>query len=158
MSARSQGWPAMPAQGSGGRTPQRQPGQPEKQPYLYTIPIAPTSAGQTYVAADATVQVNYQIVNFPFRWLLAVATATYGAFSVQVYDQGRVYYFSPSAVNAANFWGTAQNPMPLLTPYTFQQNTQIQFTVNELSGNNNTIQLCLIGYQIVPYGYYGTEY
>ncbi len=125
--------------------------------YLYRIPINIASAGQTYLAANATVTLNYQVVNFPFRWLLAVAAST-GLFKTQIYDQGRTYYLSPAQIRSDCEWGTAQQPMPLLTPYTFQQNTQVQFTVTDLSGANNTIQLVLIGYQIVPAGTYGAQY
>ena len=122
--------------------------------YLYRIPINITSPGQTYLAANTQVQSNFQIVNFPFRWLLAAANST-GTFTCQIYDQGRTYYLSPAPLNNVNEWGTATQPMPLLTPYTFQQNTQVQFTVKDTSGANNTIQLVLIGYQIVPNGTYG---
>jgi len=122
--------------------------------YLYRIPITVATAGQTYLAANTTVNIPYQVVNFPFRWLFAVASST-GTFTTLIYDVGRVYYLSPSALNNVNEWGTAQLPMPLLTPYTFQQNTQVQFTVTDTSGANNTIQLVLIGHQIVPNGTYG---
>ena len=122
--------------------------------YFYRIPINVVSPDQTYLTASTQVQIPYQVVNFPFRWLFAVASST-GTFTCQIYDQGRSYYMSPSPLNSSCEWGTALAPMPLLTPYVFQQNTQVQFTVKDTSGANNTIQLVLIGYQIVPNGTYG---
>jgi len=127
------------------------------EPYLYRFVVPIISPGQTYLAANAGVVTNIQIVNYPFRWLFAVASST-GIFTCQIYDQTRNYNMSPAPINNVNEWGTAQLPMPLLTPYTFRQSSQVQFTVKDTSGANNTIQLVLIGYQIVPNGTYGAAY
>ena len=100
------------------------------------------------LAGNASTTKTVTILTYPFQWMLAIASST-GAFTFQIQDVGRQYYFQSAAVQSVNGWGTAQNPFPLLSPYIFDQNQQVTFTVTDTSGSSNDIHLTLNGFQII---------
>jgi hypothetical protein len=94
--------------------------------------------------------VNYaslQILDRSFRWMLAAAVST-GPFTIQIYDSRNKRPFSQQQVHSANIFGTAQNPMPLLTPFTFMKRGSILASMTDLSNAQNTIRLSFIGVEL----------
>lgn len=87
-------------------------------------------AGQAQAQASSV-----QVLNRAFRWMMAVATSTF-AFSAQIQDSRDLRPFSNQAVHSSNFWGTAQNPMPLLTPFRFNKNSNILANLTDLGGGS----------------------
>lgn len=80
--------------------------------------------------------------NRPFRLVFAKASST-GPFTFTITDASTNRNFSNAAIHQNNFFGTAQNPYPLVTPYVF--NKQVQFVFNDLSGGANRIFIALGG-------------
>lgn len=78
-----------------------------------------------------------QVLNRPFRWMLATAVSTF-PFSSQVYDSRDLRPFSNQPVHSNNLWGTSVNPMPLMTPFRFNKNANILATVTDLGGGSGT--------------------
>lgn len=108
------------------------------------ITIAANSVNQ---AANITL-----VDNRPFRLVFAKASST-GVFTFTMTDASTNRNFSAGtattaggvagAIHRDNFFGTAQNPYPLVTPYVF--NKQVQFAFNDLSGAPNRIFVALGG-------------
>lgn len=96
------------------------------------------------LAANAQGVFTSQILNVPFRWRWPIGFST-GAYSVLVQDNRSGRQFSNEALYGPNFFGTAQNAIPLLTPWVFIQGGQIQVTLTDLSGAQNTIHLTFRG-------------
>jgi hypothetical protein len=90
---------------------------------------------------------SVQILDRSFRWMLATYVST-GAFTVQILDSRNKRPFSQQQVHVNNFFGTAQNPMPLLTPFTFEKRGSILANITDLSNANNTIRLSFIGVEL----------
>lgn len=120
-------------------------------PEFYCYPI------RAVVGASAqNVGITQAIVNWPFVWTLAIANST-AAFEFSLIHNGPAYaFFNASGSNAnngfvlnSNFWGTAQQPNPVMPTYTFGPQTSLTITVNELSGAQNTINFLLRGYQLL---------
>lgn len=101
----------------------------------------------TLVAGNGTANVIITIVNWDFLWLELTGDYTSINFTFLITDVGSTRNFSPPAtqIAAADMVGTGQNPFPLLTPYTFAKQSQIQVSLTDTSGANNTIALCFIG-------------
>jgi hypothetical protein len=90
--------------------------------------------GPLAVNGQATLQAqSVQVLNRPFRWMMAVAVSTF-PFTAQISDSRDQRPFSNQPVHSSNLWGTAQNPMPLLTPFRFNKNSNILGTVTDLGG------------------------
>lgn len=88
------------------------------------------------------------ILDAPFRWLFAVAQST-GAFTAQIFDGANKRPFMPTQLHNSIVFGTAQNPMPVIVPYVFQQRTSILVTLTDLSGANNAVWIGFIGAEVV---------
>src|SRR5579884_4085313 len=108
------------------------------------------------VAANGNAQGSALILDKPFRWMFATAKST-GTFVFTVQDAKNKRPFqlvNTSAgqagvgVQNVNFWGTGQNPFPLPIPYEFAPRDQIQVSVSDTSGAQNTINLNFIGVEI----------
>lgn len=84
-----------------------------------------------------------------FEWIFRIATQT-GTFTVQITDlaTGRVLMSAP--VNNANYFGTAQLPMPNLEPYIFARSSSIGVLITDTSGAGNTVQIVFDGYKLFP--------
>jgi hypothetical protein len=95
--------------------------------------------GPNVLAGGATLQASsVQVLNRAFRWMMAVAVSTF-PFSTQVSDSRDLRPFSNQPVHSNNLWGTAQNPMPLLTPFRFNKNANILATITDLGGGSGTV-------------------
>lgn len=90
---------------------------------------------------------SVQILDRSFRWMMASAVST-GSFTAQILDSRNKRPFSQQQVHSANFFGTAQNPMPLLTPFTFEKRGSIMANLTDLSGASNTVRLAFIGVEL----------
>lgn len=88
---------------------------------------------------QATTQASsVQVLNRPFRWMMALAVSTF-PFTSQISDSRDQRPFSNQPVHSSNLWGTAQNPMPLLTPFRFNKNSNILATLTDLGGGFGTV-------------------
>ena len=76
---------------------------------------------------------SVQVLTHSFRWMMALATSTF-PFTCQIADSRDLRPFSNQPVHSANLFGTAQNPMPLLTPFIFPKQSNILTTVTDLGG------------------------
>jgi hypothetical protein len=95
--------------------------------------------GPNVLAGGATLQASsVQVLNRAFRWMMAVAVSTF-PFATQVSDSRDLRPFSNQPVHSNNLWGTAQNPMPLLTPFRFNKNANILATITDLGGGSGTV-------------------
>ena len=104
----------------------------------------------------ASVQLTISILNAPFKWIFATSTQT-GPFTVQIAGrQESARSFSTMPLHYSLVFGTAQNPFPVLNPWTFDQNGAIQINLTDLSGAANTIWLGFIGVQLVQSTTQGT--
>jgi hypothetical protein len=103
------------------------------------------------VIANANAAVNgqsVQILDFPFKWMFAIATST-GAFSAFIRDGKNKRPFMNQAIHSSNFFGTAQSPMPLLTPFVFEKRGSILVDLADLSGvNGNSIRIAFRGVEL----------
>ena len=115
-------------------------------PFWYII--NPATVGQVYVAASTAVTGALQIEpRADFEWVWLAATATSASFTTEFTDaSGRTYQNLP--VNSANQWGTAQLPFALIVPVVLPMRTALNYRITDTSGQNNTIQLALIGYEL----------
>ncbi len=104
--------------------------------------------GPFVIAANAVFPIqSVQILDRSFRWMFAAATST-GAFSALIADSRNKRPFMNQAIHSANFFGTAQNPLPLLTPFEFEKRGSILATLQDLSGAQNTVRLSFIGVEL----------
>lgn len=108
--------------------------------YTYGISIV--------LGANAAAQQVINILNAPFKWIFATAAST-GAFTVQLADAKNLRQFFNTPLHNSLVFGTAQNPFPVLNPWTFDQNGAIQINVADISGAGNTIWLGFIGVQLI---------
>jgi hypothetical protein len=100
------------------------------------------------LAANAvSVQQSLNILNNDFKWMFAMAVST-GFFSVKLSDGSTQRQFSNQEVHVSNLFGTAQNPFPLLTPYTFKRKGQIQAIASDLSGGINNVRMAFAGVEL----------
>lgn len=91
--------------------------------------------------------VSVQILDRSFRWMLLAGVST-GVYTVQIKDSRNKRPFSQQQIHSQNLVGTAQNPLPLLTPFTFEKRGSILADFTDLSGNPNTIRLAFIGVEL----------
>ena len=114
----------------------------EMGPFMLNAPaaISPTLP-QYFVGAAATGPtlngVTCQVTDSPFRWMFALAKATF-PFAIQPKDAGsgtgRSFCPQQLQVHSQNLFGTAEHPMPLVTPYVFDKNVQITADFTDLAG------------------------
>lgn len=99
----------------------------------FTYELAPLvlNGGATLTAQSV------QVLSRSFRWMMALATSTF-PFLTQVSDSRDQRPFSNQPVHSANLWGTAINPMPVLTPFVFAKQSNILATVTDLGGGSGT--------------------
>jgi hypothetical protein len=90
---------------------------------------------------------SVQILDRSFRWMLLAGVST-GAFTVLIKDSRNKRPFSNQQIHSANIMGTAQNPFPLLTPFTFERRGSILADFTDLSNAQNTIRLNFIGVEL----------
>jgi hypothetical protein len=76
-----------------------------------------------------------QVVNFPFRWMFALAQFTF-PFAIQIKDAGSGGQrpFSNQQVHSKNLFGDGTHPMPLPTPFEFPKNQNIIADFTDLVG------------------------
>lgn len=88
------------------------------------------------------------IADFELIWLSA--TSTGGVWTTTFADSsGRRWMNLP--VNSLNMWGTSVNPFPVgLSPVILKAQSQLLWTLVDTSGNANTVQMALIGYDLYP--------
>lgn len=102
------------------------------------------------LAGNATTPQVIQITDKDFRWIYAIAQST-GDFLTTIMDGGRQNrQFQNIPVHRDSFWGTAQLPALLLSPYRFLKQTPISIVLTDVSGNPNTIHLTFRGAQVDP--------
>src|SRR4030081_959084 len=63
---------------------------------------------------------SLQILDRRFKWMLLAGIST-GPFTVLIKDSRNKRPFSNQQIHSSNIMGTAQNPFPLLTPFTFER-------------------------------------
>jgi hypothetical protein len=107
---------------------------------FYTYRMAPVALLANQVGALSILT----IVNWDFEWLEFTGEST-GAFTVLFTDLGAARQFSNIAIHSAEILGNGQNPFPLLSPYVFGKQSQIQIQLNDVSANPNTVALAFIG-------------
>lgn len=90
---------------------------------------------------------SIQILDNPFKWMFAISNST-GNFTAQVSDGTSKRPFSNQQVQQANFWGTGQNPMPLLQPYVFGKRGQIFVALTNQIAGANTVELTFSGVEL----------
>lgn len=90
---------------------------------------------------------SIQILDRSFRWMLLAGVST-GAYTVLIKDSRNKRPFSNQQVHNANIVGTAQNPLPLLTPFLFEKRGSILCDFTDISGAGNTIRLNFIGVEL----------
>lgn len=103
--------------------------------------------GNITLVANAAGLLTINITDHAFRWDLAAAVST-GVFTSRVMDGKNKRPFSNQQIHNQNFWGTAQNPFPLLTPYVFPKRGSILIEVTDISGAGNTIRVTLHGIEL----------
>jgi hypothetical protein len=103
----------------------------------FTLPAL--NAGGTAVAVTQILNTqSTQVNNFRFRAELKTQVSTF-PFAALLKDGGRSQRaFSNQQVHRDNSWGTAQNQLPFLTPYTFDHNSTIQVDLTDLGGGYGT--------------------
>jgi hypothetical protein len=95
-----------------------------------------------------------------FEWVNRIASSD-GSFRVQIQDgaTGRNLItnnppagsaIAPNTVNAANYFGTAQLPNPLLQPYVFARASSILVTLEDTSTDTNNIEIVFDGFDLYP--------
>jgi hypothetical protein len=89
---------------------------------------------------DATININNH--NAKFKSLMVNGT---GVFSCLIQINGRA--LMSSAVHSANMFGTGQLPFQLAVPISVQVGDQINITLEDLSGNQNTLDIAFHGYE-----------
>jgi hypothetical protein len=99
----------------------------------------------TLTANQLNAPVNFRVRESDFVWTAAVAVST-GTFrtAIQLSSEGERYITGLYPCRSNLFWGTAQNPLrhpPKFLPL----NAEIQFFVDDTSGNPNTVALYLVG-------------
>lgn len=90
---------------------------------------------------------SVQILDRSFRWMLLAGVST-GVYTVQIKDSRNKRPFSQQQVHNQNIVGTAQNPLPLLTPFVFEKRGSILADFTDLSGAQNTVRLNFIGVEL----------
>lgn len=88
-------------------------------------------------------QDTVQIQNGDFKLLFLVGLSD-GIFTCQL-TAGKNQAFSDKEVHRDNLFGTAQNPMPVLAPYTFKKGSLLGVQISDLSAANNNIRLGFTG-------------
>lgn len=80
-----------------------------------------------------------QVVNWPFRWMFALAQSTF-PFLIQIQDAGAGGNrpFSNAMVLSTLLFGDGRNPFPLPTPFTFPMNQNIIANFQDLYGGVGT--------------------
>lgn len=114
----------------------------EAGPFTLNAPAAVSPSLPQYfvgaaINAAALNGVTCQVTGRPFRWMFALAKSTF-PFTSQTKDAGsgtgRSFCPQQLQVHSQNFWGTAEHPLPLVTPYVFDLNVQITIDVTDLVG------------------------
>jgi hypothetical protein len=103
------------------------------------------------VPANGNLPVTLQIQqDADFEWVFRIASRTDPRVTIDVSDgaTGRKYTITP--VNIDNFAGTAQLPFPLVEPFIIARATSINFTFQDSSAAQNTVQFILSGYKLFP--------
>jgi hypothetical protein len=108
--------------------------------------VASTGAGTLGPQQTLAVSINADS-NFMCLWLIANST---GAFQFSWQDNATGRSFTNGLLNNVNIFGTAQQPFPMLPPYTFQQQGSIGVTLGDFSGATNVVQLTFTGKKIFP--------
>lgn len=88
-----------------------------------------------------------QVLDSDFKWMFAMATST-GNFLSKTYSASNKRGYQNQPVHNLNFWGSAQNPFPLLSPVYFQQQSAILIDLQDISGAGNTIYVALAGVEL----------
>ena len=132
---------------------------PDFMPRFKVYTIIPQSANQVYLAAGTSISGQIQVnsnYDFCLVWLAASATsigaaALGGGLTLQLNDSANQRPWQDAPINIGNWAGTGQRPFPIgLVPQRIPANWNIPWTVTDTSGVNNTIQICLLGYEMVP--------
>jgi hypothetical protein len=101
--------------------------------------------GTQVLAANASEQVQFSILNHDFEADFLVSSQT-GPFKCQIQVGSRFLSNLPMA--NSNHFGTAQNPLPLLSPLQLKKNDIVILTLTDTSGAVNTIDIALIGREL----------
>lgn len=106
-------------------------------PYTFVYEKLPLNANVKSLQDQVSIQ------NGDFKLLFLVGLSD-GAFTCQLSD-GKTRTFSDKEVHRDNLFGTAQNPMPWLTAYTFKKGALLGVQLSDISGANNNIRLGFTG-------------
>ncbi len=101
--------------------------------------------GTQVVGANATVTVQFSVLNHDFEADFLVASQK-GTFKCQIQIGYR--FLSNLPMTNANHFGTAENPLPLLSPLQLKQNDVVILTITDTSGAQNTIDIGFIGREL----------
>ena len=92
---------------------------------------------------------------YDFELVFLVASSnpggTAGAWQDQIADNvPRNWQQAGIFIQSANRWGTAQRPFPVVARIILGVREVLQGTFQDMSGATNTIQPCLVGYDLMP--------
>ena len=105
--------------------------------------------GPVVIPAGGTISnFSVQILDRSFRWMLLAGVQTSALYTVLIKDSRNKRPFSNQPVQSSNIVGTAQDPFPLLTPFTFERRGSILADFTDLSGAQNTVRLNFIGVEL----------
>lgn len=104
--------------------------------------------GLVALAGNGVGNAQVQVLDWDFMALFLVANST-GRFTAQVIDSGTKFQWSNQQIIDTNLFGTAQNPFPLLVPYTFKKRGQIQVALTDLSGAPNNVRITIHGINLL---------
>jgi hypothetical protein len=121
----------------------------QRRPYDVMFP-------DTVVAASGQASQSIKIVSdYDFEWWDTVFTATSSNAKVRmevnsVSFMNSVTPGNQNGVQLANWGGTAQLPYARRFPWVLHQGDQATLYFTDLSGNQNTIETVLRGFQLIP--------
>ena len=126
-------------------------------PRFKAYTMIPQTPGQTYLAANTYFEGQIQIdSNYDFVGIFLTGSCTSsaslgGGCTLQIWDPSAVRSWFDAPVNFSNIVGTGQNQFPIgLIPQRVPANWQLPWKITDFSGSNNTIQIVMSGYEMVP--------
>ena len=95
-------------------------------------------------ALQALTYQTVSILDAPFKTILLTQSST-GGFTVLFRDGKNKRPFMNTQLHRDLVFGTAQNPFPVLVPYTFEYRSNILIDITDVSNANNTVWLGFVG-------------
>jgi hypothetical protein len=110
--------------------------------YVYVIDATRT--------ANQTIEENIKISTANHFVVTHIVGNSTGIYQVQFRDSGTNKHWQEGLMNNVNVVGSAQLPFELPHPRFVRAGATLYYNVKDTSGSGNTIQICLIGYELQP--------